>query len=151
MEPQFLRAALLTSGSGPGDVIWMARQNKAFQLTPQIPSPTTSTAPPMTKKTLIRVPSIPRLRQPFPPYTPWFPTNLRAAVASRTPMFQLLSKQMKLLCRVSITSLQNTHFRFLELPSTAAPRPWRVINFHKELICIHLLLHPAPVNRLFKP
>ena len=49
---------------------------------------------------------------------------------------------------VSITSLQNTHFRFLELLTIAAPRPWRVINFHKELISIHLFPSPCPCQQI---
>lgn len=46
LEPQFLRAALLTSVQDQVMSSGWQDRTKPFQLTPQIPSPTTSTAPP---------------------------------------------------------------------------------------------------------
>lgn len=51
---------------------------------------------------------------------------------------------------VSITSLQNTHFRFLQLPTTAAQRPWRVINFPQRINFHSSPSFTLPVNRLFQ-
>ena len=88
----------------------MARQNRTFQLRPPVPlNSILYCPPPHDQEDTPRSAFPPRLWQPFPPYTPWFPTNLRATAASRTPMFRLLGKHKKLPCSLSVNYFSPKH------------------------------------------